>query len=95
MAKKIEGAARMSIGKTTVRMKRKKKQVSEELKEMRREKRTLKKTLIRSETEQPLILEQYKNIQERIRNQILIEKTKKTNLQLNKMTQDKSRVLFW
>ena len=92
--KNIDSAARMSIGKTTVKAKRKE-QVPDSLKEMRREKRHLKNILKRSETDQPAILEQYKSIQEKIRNQILIEKTKKTNAQLSKMTQDKSRILFW
>ena len=92
--KNIESAARVSIGKTTIKA-RKKDQVSPILQEMRREKRQLKKILKRSETDQPDTLEQYKSIQEKIRNQILTEKTKKTNAQLNKMTQDKSRVIFW
>ena len=69
--------------------------MSEELKEIRKEKRHIKKALKRSETDQPLLLQRYKIIQEKIRNQVLTEKTKKTNTQLNKMIQDKSRVNFW
>ena len=65
------------------------------MKQLRKEKRKIKKRLKINNGNQPQILNENKLIQERIKGQILLERTKKANEQLKKMTDDKTRVLFW
>ena len=85
--KNIEGKAWSSIGKTTIRN-RPKTQFSDVVKDLRKKKRDLgKKT-----NDDPA---EYIEIQTQLRNQILLERTLKTNDQFKKMTQNKNRVFFW
>ena len=92
--KNIESAAWMSIGKTTIRN-RKKEQFSENIKQLRREKGEKKNELKRNPDKNLAIIKELIEIQNKIKNQILTERTQKTNDQLKRMTQDKSRVFFW
>ena len=63
------------------------------IRNLRREKRMIKNE--RNQNGNQTNITKYKTIQERLRNQILIEKTEKTNSRLKKMTQDKTRIIFW
>ena len=92
--KSIECAARKSIGKTTIKPV-KGENFSNMVKSLRSEKRKIKKRLKENDGDPEQLTKSYKEVQEKIRNQILIERTEKTNKQLNKMTEDKSRVIFW
>ena len=72
--KKIEGAARASIGKTTIKSSRIEK-FSLEVKQLRKEKREIKKRLKRNGNNQPQTLTEYMHIQEKIKKLILHERT--------------------
>ena len=89
--KKIDNTARISIGKSTIKN-RKEEVFSQEVKDMRKEKREIKKRLKNKETH---MVTSYGEMQEKIRNQILLERTERTNRQLKKMTEDKTRIIFW
>ena len=74
--KGLETAARISIGKTTIKQKSKEK-FSEELRDKKKEiKQRLNSKFGRDNTTKS----EYDNIQEKIRNQILLERTQKTNV---------------
>ena len=90
----FEKAARSTIGKTTVKSKGKE-QFSERVKELRKQKRVVKKCLKNDDIDKSQVLTQYGEIQTSLRNQILKERTEKTNQQWKKMTEDKSKVVFW
>ena len=92
--KGIENAARISIGKTTTKN-RKCDKFSTEIQNLRKEKRLVKKRLDHNNDDQQETLNKYKKIQENLKNQILLERTRKTNLRLKKMTQDKTKIIFW
>ena len=88
----IEQAARVSIGKTTVKPSRKE-QISSELKKLQSEKMEKKKE-IRLQTD-PItrdnMILQYKGIQDRIHSQRVTEKTLHIERKFNKIAADKSR----
>ena len=92
--KKIEGAAWASISKITSKSKKVEK-FSVKVKQLRRHKREIKKRLKRNMGDQSQTLSEYKLLQNKIKKQILQERTEKENEQLKKMTADKTRVLFW
>ena len=91
--KKIESAARMSIGKSTVKIK-KEEIFSQQVKDLRKQKREIKKRLKNKENDHPNLMKSYREIQEKIRKRILYEKTERRNRQLKKMTEDKTRIIF-
>ena len=43
----------------------------------------------------PILNQQFKDIQEELRNAILVERTNETNAKFQKMIADKSRTTFW
>ena len=91
--KGLETAARISIGKTTIKQKTKE-TFSEEIKDLRDKKKEIKQRLNSGNGKDNATKSEYKAIQEKIRNQILLERTKKTNEMFEKMTQDKSSVVL-
>ena len=92
----IEQAARVSIGKSTVKTGSKEK-ISNAVKNLQKQKRE-KKIEIRkqtdSETRNNMIL-QYKDIQECIHNQMVTEKTSYIENKFNQIAADRSRASFW
>ena len=92
--KKMDATARMSIGKTTLKPKRGE-NFSIEVKKLRECKKVIKGRLKQPSTNKDPIFDEYRKIQEKLRNKILEERTNRMNSQLKKMTQDKSKVLFW
>ena len=91
--KGLETAAGISIGKTTIKQKTKER-FSEEIKDLRDKKKEIKQRLNSGNGKDNATKSEYKDIQEKIRNQILLERTKKTNEMFEKMTQDKSSVVL-
>ena len=92
--KEIESAAWKSIGKSTVKIK-KKEQFSAIVKQLREEKKQKKKELKEYPTSSQAKIDEYITTQNKLKEQILLERTEKTNAQLYKMTQDETRVFFW
>ena len=92
--KKIEIAARISIGKTTVKP-RKSEQFSEEINQLRTQKRQIEKEIKKPDIDKTAAITKFKEIQETIRTKILEERTEKMNHRLKKITADKSKVSFW
>ena len=94
LLKKIDNAARVSIGKSTIKM-RTTERFSQDVKDMRKEKRNLSKKLKRKEIQWPEAQVHYKDLQERLQQKILSERCEKANHKLKKITGDNSRALFW
>ena len=74
----FEKAVRSTIGKTTIKNKGKE-QFSDQVKVMRKQKRMIKKCLKDDNIDKTQVLSQYGEIQTILRNQILKERTEKTN----------------
>ena len=91
--KKIDAAARMSIGKTTIKNKSRTYD-SEEIKRLRVEKRQLKKSLAFT-NDKPATICEYKRIQEKLRILILEERAKEMNDKMENMIKDKTKIQFW
>ena len=91
--KKIDAAARMSIGKTTIKNK-KRAHNSEEIKLLRIEKRQLKKSLACT-NDKVTAMSEYKKVQEKLRIMILEERAKEINEKLENLIKDKTKIQFW
>ena len=92
--KKMDAAARMSIGKTTMKAKKCEK-FSIEVHELRQCKKEIKDRLKVPSANKDPIFDEFRCIQEKLKTKILEERTKRMNFQLKKMTKDKSKVYFW
>ena len=92
----MDQAARVSIGKTTVKSGGKER-ISTEVKILQNEKREKKKE-IRTQTEPEIrnnLISQYKEIQNRIHSQMVTEKTLHIEEKFNRIAADNSRTSFW
>ena len=94
LTKAIETAARISLGKTTLKNK-KNEIITEEIKTLRTQKRQLKNLIKEEKNDRQELVSQYKEVQRRLRDEILAERTKRTNLKLERIVKDKSRKNFW
>ena len=92
--KKIESAARASIGKTTLKQ-NPKESFSKEVVEMRRKKRQLKNKIKVTTTDKEILIPQLKKVQGELSAKILLERTQKINDKLKYMLKDRSKVSFW
>ena len=90
----VDTAAPASIGKTTLKNKGGK-IVSEELRILRKRKNELRHVLKSDPSHRDQIVQKLKEIQIKIQNEILIEKTKLTNSRFKKMIEDKNRKSYW
>ena len=94
LMKSIDVAARISLGKTTIKV-RTEKYDTDEIKILRAEKRSIKNELKMYRSDRAELIMQYKEKQCQIRDKILIEKTSMINMRFNRMLADKSKTSFW
>ena len=92
--KKMDTTARISIGKTTIKVNKCEK-FSMEIHELRRRKKEIKGKLKIPGADKDLIFNEFRSIQEKLKTKILEERTDKMNFRQKKMTQNNSEVLFW
>ena len=92
--KMIEVAMRKTIGKTTIKTRRQ--HFSDEVSELRRRKRELKKQISKvTGNDRADKVDQYKGLVEELRNKVIEEKTESLNKKLKLMIKDKSRIIYW
>ena len=94
LMKGIDSAARIILGKTTVRNKSKNYN-SDEIKNLRQNKRAIKNELKFAQDNRSELIAQCKEIQCQIRDRILFEKTQKINIRFTKMLADNSNTTYW
>ena len=92
--KMIEGVAWKEIGKTTLKT-RETEQFSELVERMRKEKREIRASLKEGCIDRENMIKSFKELQEKLKQQILKERAEKISAKMTKLAQDKTRNSFW
>ena len=92
----IDNAARQSIGKTTYKLNNKKK-VSQEIRELQKEKRAIKSQLVGEpdKIKRFQLIGKYKELQEKTNEQVSIEQVHQTEIRFNRIINDTTGKAFW
>ena len=94
LTKAIDAAARISLGKTTLKN-TSKRYVSDEIKRLRHEKKMIQHELKSGTCNRPELILKVKEIQIKLQNEILAVKTDITNRKFKEMIADKSKRNYW
>ena len=90
----VEGVAWREIGKTTIKV-RETEHFSEVVQQMRKEKRDIRRSLKDGCTDRRNMIKLFKELQEKLKMQILKERTEKINNKMSSLAQDNTRNSFW